>query len=128
MDHRDRLSGIEGLGDMSWGTHFCLFYETEQDLLETLGLYFKPGLANNEYCLWITPDSSLEKARNALRQVIPLADQHLEKGDIEILSCQQWYCENDEFDGARVIQAADTKLSQALEKGYTRMRAWADEA
>jgi hypothetical protein len=37
-----RPSGIEGLGDMSWSTHFCLFYETEQDLLETLARYFKP--------------------------------------------------------------------------------------
>src|SRR5688572_12754421 len=128
MDAKRRPSGIEGLRDMSWRTHFCLFYETEQDLLETLAVYFKTGLANHEFCLWITPDSFKGKARNALRQFIPSTDQHLEEGNIEIISCQQWYCENDEFDGTRVIQAFDTKLTQALEKGYVRMRVLADEA
>jgi PAS domain S-box-containing protein len=128
MNTNRRASGIEALGDMDWGSHLCMFYETEQDLLEVLGLYFKPGLVNNEFCLWITSDASTEKARHALRQVIPSADQHLEKGDIEILSGQQWYGENDEFDATRVIQASEAKLSQALEKGYTRMKALADEA
>ena len=90
-----RPSGIEALGDMARGSHFCMFYETEQALFEMLSLYFKPGLVNNEFCLGITPDSSIEKARHALRQAIPSADQHLEKGDIEILSCQQWYCEDE---------------------------------
>jgi hypothetical protein len=95
MDTNFRPSGIEELGEMSWGTHLCLFYETEQDLLETLALYFKTGLANNELCLWITPNSCMEKAGRVLSQVIPSADQHLEKGAIEILSCQQWYCEDE---------------------------------
>ena len=57
MDTERRPSGIEWLGDMSWGTHFCLFYETEQDLLETLALYFNIGLENNEFCLWVTTES-----------------------------------------------------------------------
>ena len=128
MDTNLRPSRLEGLGDMAWGTHFCLFYETEQDLLETLALYFKPGLASHEFCLWITSDSSNENAIDALRRVIPSADQRLEAGDIEIISCQQWYCENDEFNAARVVQMFDTKLAQALEKGYARMRVLGDEA
>jgi PAS domain S-box-containing protein len=128
MNSNLRPSGIEAFGDMAWGTHFCLFYETKQDLLETLAGYFKTGLANNEFCLWITPDSSNGTATKALRQVIPSADMHLEKGDIEILSCQQWYCENDKFDGARAIETFEMKLAQALEKGYTRMKVLADEA
>lgn len=36
-----RKSGIDLLGDMPWGTHFCLFYETKEDLLATLVPYFK---------------------------------------------------------------------------------------
>ena len=88
MDTKPSALEIEGLGDLSVGTHFCLFYETEQDLLETLARYFKSGLANNEFCLWITSDS-IEKARSALRQVIPSADQDLDAGQKEILSCQQ---------------------------------------
>ncbi len=28
-----RKTGVEVVGDMPWGTHFCLFYETIADLL-----------------------------------------------------------------------------------------------
>ena len=41
MDNNVRSSGIEGLGDMSWGTHFCLFYETLEDFLDILIPYLK---------------------------------------------------------------------------------------
>jgi len=28
-----RKTGIDVVGDMPWGTHVCLFYETKEDLL-----------------------------------------------------------------------------------------------
>jgi hypothetical protein len=32
-----RKTGIDVIGDMAaWGAHFCLFYETKEDLLDTL--------------------------------------------------------------------------------------------
>ena len=73
MNSNLRPSGIEALGDMARGSHFGMFYETEQDLLEMLSLYFKPGLVNNEFCLWITPDSSIE--RQGMRSDRPFLQQ-----------------------------------------------------
>jgi hypothetical protein len=35
-----RNTGIEPVGEMPWGTHFCHFYETRDDLLETLLPFF----------------------------------------------------------------------------------------
>lgn len=49
-----RRSGIDIIGDVSWGTHFCQFYQTREDLIEILIPYFKAGLENNEFCMWIT--------------------------------------------------------------------------
>jgi hypothetical protein len=46
-------TGIDVLGDMPWGTHFCLFYETKEDILETLVSYCKAGLEDQEFCLWV---------------------------------------------------------------------------
>ncbi len=46
-----RDSGIGVVGAMPWGTHFCHFYETKQDLLDVLIPYFKAGLENNEFCV-----------------------------------------------------------------------------
>ena len=44
-----RKTGIDVVGDMvGWGAHFCLFYETKQDLLDTLISYCKSGLESEE--------------------------------------------------------------------------------
>lgn len=31
------------VGDLAWGTHIALFYETKEDLLATLVGYFRAG-------------------------------------------------------------------------------------
>jgi len=49
-----RKSGIEALGNVPWGTHFCQFYQTTEDLTDILVPYFKSGLENNEFCFWVT--------------------------------------------------------------------------
>ena len=54
MESDMRQSGIDVVGKVSWGTHFCQFYETSQDLIETLVPYFREGLVANEFCMWIT--------------------------------------------------------------------------
>ena len=44
-----RKTGIDVVGDMvAWGAHFCLFYETKEDLLDTLISYCKSGLESEE--------------------------------------------------------------------------------
>ena len=48
-----RETGIDVVGDIPWGMHICLFYETEQDLFDVLAPYFKAGLENNELCMCI---------------------------------------------------------------------------
>lgn len=46
-----RKTGIRVVGDTSWGTHICVFYETKQDLLDTAVSYFEAGLHSNEFCV-----------------------------------------------------------------------------
>ena len=48
-----RNTGVDVVGDIPWGTHFCLFYDTKADLLETLVSYCKAGLQSQEFCLWV---------------------------------------------------------------------------
>ena len=56
------------VGDMPWGTHFCHFYGTKEDLLDSLVPYFKPGLENDEFCVWVIADPlTEEEARSAVR-------------------------------------------------------------
>ena len=82
---QSRKIGIHTLGNMPWGTHFCQFYETKADLLATLVPYFKTGLENNEFCLWVIsePLTGIEAAR-ALREAVPDLERHLTERRIEI--------------------------------------------
>ncbi len=85
-ESKKRESGIEILGEIPWGTHFCLFYQNEQDLLDVLVPYFKEGLKNNEYCMWVTSEPLNEiDAEIAIREAIPDFDRYLKKNQIEII-------------------------------------------
>jgi MEDS: MEthanogen/methylotroph, DcmR Sensory domain len=71
-----RKSGISVVGDLSWRTHFRHFCATKQDLIDILVPYFKAGLENNEFCMWMVFDPrSEEGAREALRAALPGADR-----------------------------------------------------
>ena len=119
-----RASGISVVGAMPWGTHMCLFYETTQDLLDTLVPYFKAGLEHHEFCLWILAEPLTEEdARGALRQAVPDLDRHLVERSIEILPYDAWYPTEGAFDLHSVIQGLQEKLAQALARGYAGMRA-----
>ena len=63
-----------------WGTHYCHFYETKQDLLDTLVPYFKAGLESDEFCIWVVSNSELirvDEAQGALVQAVPDLDRQL---------------------------------------------------
>jgi len=119
----NRKTGIDILGDVPWGTHSCLFYKTKEDLLDILVPYFKAGLENNEFCIWITSDPLSEKeAEDALREVLPDFDQYLQKEQIQILPHSQWYLKNGKVDLKRAFNGWIDKHNQALSAGFAGMR------
>ena len=67
-----RKMGFHVKSQIPWGTHFCLFYETKEDLLDTLVPYFKAVLEGNEFCVWVVADPLTEEdASLALNQAVP---------------------------------------------------------
>jgi PAS domain S-box-containing protein len=124
-----RKTGIDIVGDIPWGSHFCSFYETKQDLLDTLVPYFKAGLESKEFCLWVVSDSgliSVEEAKQALEQTVPHLDRHLSDKNIEILNGYDWYLDENIFNLDKTINAWNAKLRSALALGYSGMRVSGD--
>ncbi len=119
-----RRTGVDVLGDLPWGSHVCVFYETNDDLLDTVAPFFKAGLESNEFCLW-APSEPLtpEEARLALGRRIPDFDRHLAAGKMEIIPGRAWYLDGDRFGLERITGAWDEKLRGALAKGCDGMRA-----
>ena len=115
------------VGDMPSGTHFCHFYETEEDLLDTVIPYFKVGLENKEFCLWVISEPLTEEdAWSALSERIPEFDRHVSGRNLEIFSGRHWYLEGGLFDPKRVATTWNEKLNQALARGYSGMRVSGD--
>src|SRR5258708_241781 len=124
-----RKTGVDVVGDIPWGTHFCLFYETRADLLETLVFYCKAGLENQEFCLWVVAEPLTgEDARHALKQAVPDLDQYLADHSIEIVAARDWYLQDGTFDLNRVIAGWNEKLARASDRGYAGVRVTGDTA
>ena len=118
-----RKSGIDIVGDVPWGTHICQFYQTKEDLTDILVPYFKEGLENNEFCLWVTSQPlEVEDAKGALRRVVPCLNVYLEKGQIEIISYTDWFLTEGAFDPERILSGWVEKLTYASYNGYDGVR------
>ena len=129
MSTEMRKTGVDVVGDMPWGTHFCLFYETRADLVETLVSYCKAGLESQEFCLWVVAEPLTEKdATQALRRVVPDLEQYLDESSIEIVAARDWYLQDGTFDLNRVIRGWNEKLARASAKGYAGVRVTGDTA
>ena len=123
MKEENRKSGIEVIGEIPWGTHLCQFYQTKEDLLDILVPYFKAGLENNEFCMWVTSEPLIEKeAEKALRKALPDFDRYRKRGQIEIISYRNWYLKDGTFNLKKVLNGWIDKLDQALKNGYDGLR------
>lgn len=118
-----RKSGVAVIGDLPWGFHLCQFYKTKKDLLEILVPYFRAGLENNEYCMWITSEPlSAEEAARALKKAVPNFRKFARKGQIEIIPYSKWYLKVGRFDARRVLKGWVSRHDQALKQGYEGLR------
>jgi C4-dicarboxylate-specific signal transduction histidine kinase len=124
-----RKTGIDVIGDMPWGSHFCLFYETKEDLLAIVIPYCRAGLENGEFCLWVVADPlTIEEAESALKDAVPHFDRYLSDCSMEIVSAGEWYLQDDKFDLKRVTAAWHEKLVRASARGYVGVRVTGDTA
>lgn len=124
-----RQTGVDVVGEMPWGTHFCVFYDTKADLLETLVPYCKAGLQSGEYCLWVVaPPLSEDDARSALAEAIPDFDRYLGDASIEIVAARDWYLHDGKFDMDRVLRGWNQKLAHASAHGFAGVRVTGDTA
>ena len=108
------VASDEALLDMPWGSHVCQFYNRKEDLIKLLVPYFKQGLKQNEACVWLVGDLTVEEARNALAAVVLDLDQFMAKGQMQIRHYTEFYTNPD-----GTVKPADTLRDQFAEMGST---------
>jgi DNA-binding CsgD family transcriptional regulator len=120
----NRRIGIRTVGDLPWGAHLCVFYETPQDLIDIHVAYFQAGLEDGEFCLWaLSEPVSRDAAIRALHERIPNFGRYLDAGAIELIPGYEWYLQGDEFDPQRVTGGWHAKHEDALARGFAGLRA-----
>ena len=118
-----RSTGINIIGDTPWGTHISQFYQTKDDLIDMLVPYFKAGLENNEFCMWLTSEPlGVDDARKSLGKEVGNLDNYIAKGQIEILDSGEWYTKGGKFEPDMVSQNWARKETQASVLGFDGMR------
>jgi DNA-binding CsgD family transcriptional regulator len=121
--HTSRNTGIRVLNEMKWGTHICVFYQTKNDLLETVIPYLQAGLNDNEFCVWaVSGPITVDEGASALRDVVPDFDARVSSGQIEILTGHEWYLNRDQFDLQRIIDGWNRKLDEGMTRGFAGLR------
>jgi PAS domain S-box-containing protein len=127
MQENLRDSGIDIVGLIPWGTHFYQFYENQNDIAEILVPYFKAGLKNNEFCLWLTSDFfDSKEAKKALQTAVPDLENYIRKNQIEFAPCSEIYLQGGLFDRKKTIAIFKEKINKILKKGFSGLRAAGD--
>lgn len=127
MQYDTRKSGIDAVGSIPWGTHFCQFYRSAEDLTETLVPYFEAGLRAEESCLWVTSERlEADHAEASMVEAMPDFKKYLSSGQMQILSIKDWYRPGDEFNADTVLQGWIDKERDSRAKGFTGLRLTGD--
>ena len=122
---RLRDTGLEAVGPVSLGSHFCIFYETKKDLLDIVVPFFKAGLQANEFCLWIVASSELltiKEAKAVLDATFSGSDGLLKNGNIEIVPFDKWFMTGRTVDFHRAITRFRQKIRRAVQRGFSGAR------
>ena len=123
IGEKNRETGIKIIGKAPWGTHFCQFYKTKEDLMDILVPYFKTGLENNEFCMWITSNPlQIDEAKKLLSKKVKNFQKYIQKGQIEILDSSESYTKSGSFDLEEMLSDWVKKEAWAREKGFDGLR------
>lgn len=85
--------------------------------------YFKAGLENNEFCVWITSQPlQVEEAKEALRKGISDFEVYVWKGQIEVVSYSDWYIKDYITNSNKSLKIWIEKLNHKVAADYEGLR------
>ena len=122
MNSTIRDSGIPSIGQVPFGTHFCQFYRTREDLADTLVSYFEAGLRSGEHCMWVASDPlPVPEARELMGRAMPDFADFVERGQIEFWDHRDWYQKNGQTSEG-VLRGWLDRESGARRRGFQGLR------
>jgi len=120
-----RDTGLKAVGEVPFGTHFCIFDETKKDLLDILVPYFRAGVESNELCVCYGGSyefHTIPEAKRRLSRELPELDQLLKDRKIEILARKDWFGVAGNISLPKTLDRFQKKVAYALRGGFSGLR------
>lgn len=119
-----RKTGLDFIEYIPWGSHICTFYHSKEDLIDILIPYFKEGLENNEFCVWVTSEPlTVQEAEESLKDCMPGYEYYFYRGQIKVLPYTDFYYKDGNFNIQGVLSSWVVYFNEALSNGYDGIRA-----
>jgi ferredoxin len=123
----NKLSAADMVTEARRGSHHCLFYKSQDDLVNLLSEYIKSGIEKGEFCIWVTADGGVEdKARRTVGNKLPGRNVSQTGSQIEFIPYSDWYLSDGSFHPEQVLNAWVERLKLALSLGYRGLRVTGD--
>jgi signal transduction histidine kinase len=127
MQETLRNSGLGVFGPIPWATHLCQFYETKEDLKETLVPFLQAGLESNEYCLWVSSGAmTTGDTLKTMKETVPDTDLYVSSGQFEVLPYTDWYVKNGACKVHNILDRWTEKVRIPSGSGYQGVRLISD--
>lgn len=104
-----------------WGTHFCQFYGSRQDVLDLSLPYLRAGLEGGEQCIWRTHELSVEEALQALDREFGDVEKWLASRRLIVISSAGWYGPV-LADPEQALAGLEPRLAAARARGHAGIR------
>lgn len=103
---------VDSICKAHFGAHYCLFYRSKNGLVDFLTQYFKQGIDNGEYCMWVTPDIETENmAQKKLSSLAADTGSPIYREKLKFVGTDDWYLRDGHFDTERICQCWEESLN-----------------
>jgi signal transduction histidine kinase len=124
-----RDTGISVLGPMPWSTHASLFYETTDDLVDTIVPFFEAGLRAGELCVWLPARPSIADAvRDGLGGRLADFDERLARRDMMFVEGDRFFRPEGVFHMDAVLERWREFAERAGSNQYAGLRGAGDQS
>ena len=123
------MTDFDVLNQIEYGSHLYQFYKTIDEYVASLGIFFRTGLSKGEACIWLVDDAmGIKRVQQLAEKIIPDFLLALCTGQMNMLSANEWYLTQGNFDEEKAVVNAKTCIQKMLDKGYPAIRGAGDTA
>jgi MEDS: MEthanogen/methylotroph, DcmR Sensory domain len=108
------------------GDHICVFYRSEDSLMEVLSPYIAEGLRKGERCFCVQRDEIAKRLEYDLRFIGVDVDSARKIGALEFHSADKVYLAGGRFDSTAMMDMLLCSIEGSLKKGFSGFRSAGD--